>query len=359
MINAGAPDSWEFEFDEQPVLLELVDSQPVVTAIVRSTNRIGGLTIERAGGGSQVGKINWTLQGFAAQGVVLLAGEGGCGKTSLMYRAAESIQEGDLFLNEVEVRKGDVLVIQGDEPRRTAENKFRRMGLKQSFSISYPDPPLDTDALSKVIRSGDYSTIIIDSATSLLTGERQETSDESFVRMLYNINKLCEQQGVLAIITTHLNKPIDGQLRKTVTIHDISGRAGIAAAVTDIWAVWRDPNPRWENHYNMICLGKRNCRKDEVWLLQGGDEDYYWEIKETSDGILPQETLLQSQKIKLLLTDSKKEMNLTEISKQLGTSYEVARRICSDLYDQGLINRTPVKKTGRGRPSYLYGIFPI
>jgi type II secretory ATPase GspE/PulE/Tfp pilus assembly ATPase PilB-like protein len=100
MINAGAPDSWEFEFDEQPVQLELVDSQPVVTAIVRSTNRIGGLTIERAGGGSQVGKINWTLQGFAAQGVVLLAGEGGCGKTSLMYRAAESIQEGDLFLNE-------------------------------------------------------------------------------------------------------------------------------------------------------------------------------------------------------------------------------------------------------------------
>jgi len=209
-----------------------------------------------------------------------------------------------------------------------------------------------------VITSGEFTVIIIDSATSLLTSERHETSDESFVRMLYRINKLAEEHGVLVIVTAHLNKPLDGQLRKSVTIHDISGRASIAAAVSDIWAVWRDPSPKWENHYNMICLGKRNCKKDHVWYLQGGDEDYYWELRESSDGLLPQETLQLAQKIKSSLEVSLKDYSLNEISKNVGTSYEVTRRICSDLYDQGIINRSRDKPEGRGRPSYRYGIFP-
>ena len=66
-------------------------------------------SIKRAGGVcADVGKIQWSLPGFAATGLVLLAAETGTGKTTLLYRAAEAIQEGTLFLEEVPARQGAV-----------------------------------------------------------------------------------------------------------------------------------------------------------------------------------------------------------------------------------------------------------
>jgi hypothetical protein len=212
--------------------------------------------------------------------------------------------------------------------------------------------------LEKLIRSGEYTTIIVDSATSLLTMEKQETTDDSFVRLLYRINQLCVSNGVLAIITAHLNKPYDGQPRKIVTAHDISGRAGIMAAVTDVWAMWREVAPRWPDHYNLTCLGKRNCKQGQTWLLRGNEEDFDWELIETSDNYLPQEALQLAAKIKDLCLASTKTHSLQEIASIVGTSYEVARRLCSDLFDQGEIQRQRVAQEGRGRPSYRYGIFP-
>ena len=318
-----------------------------------------GLEVETANtGGSQVGKIAWTLPSFAAQGVVLLVAEAGSGKTSLVYRAAEAIQEGELFLNQIKARQGEVLVIQGDEPKTTARTKIRRMGLKANFSITYPDPPLQLNEIEELTRSGLYTTMIIDSATSLLATERQETADDSFVRMLYRINQLCVSSGVLMIITSHLNKPFDGQPRKVVTAHDISGRAGIMAAVTDVWAIWREIQPRWPDQYNLTCLGKRNCKQGQTWFLRGNEEDFDWELIETSDNYLPQEAQQLSARIKDLCLESTKTHSLQEIASTVGTSYEVARRLCSDLFDQGEIQRQRVAHEGRGRPSYHYGIFP-
>lgn len=330
-----------------------------VTSHSQKQHQSKGLEIEIANaGGSQVGKIAWTLPGFAAQGLVLLVAEAGSGKTSLVYRAAEAIQEGELFLDQIPARQGEVLVIQGDEPRPMAQAKIRRMGLQGNFNISFPDPPLLFEDFESTIREGGYTTVIIDSATSLLTSERQETTDENFVRLLYRINKLCEENGILAIVTAHLNKPFDGQRRKVVTMHDISGRAAIAAAVTDIWAIWREPEPRWPDQYNLGCLGKRNCKDGQVWFLQGSEEDFYWEIKETADKLLPIQRRQLVEKIKDFLEESANDYSIEDIAKSVDTKYEVARRICSDLYDQGIIKRIPVKQEGRGRPSYRYGIFP-
>lgn len=326
---------------------------------VRTAKQHKGLEIEVANaGGSQVGKITWTVPGFAALGLVLLVAEAGSGKTSLVYRTAEAIQEGGLFLDQIPTRQGEVLVIQGDEPRPMAQAKIRRMGLLANFCISYPEPPLAFEDLEATVKTGYYTTIFIDSATSLLTADGQDSTDENYVRMLYRINKLCEESGVLAIVTAHLNKPFDGQRRKLVTMHDISGRASIAAAVTDVWAIWREPEPRWADHYNLACLGKRNCKEGQVWFLQGNEEDFYWEIKETADQLLPIQKKELVDRIQEFLAESSEEFSIEEIATSVDTKYEVARRICSDLYSQGVIKRIPVKQEGRGRPSYRYGIFP-
>ena len=69
--------------------------------------------IEPAGGGGKdVGKINWVIRDFLARGAfVLLGAEMGSGKSTLVYRAAEAIHQGTLFLDQLPTTKGRVLVI--------------------------------------------------------------------------------------------------------------------------------------------------------------------------------------------------------------------------------------------------------
>ena len=81
--------------------------------------------IEPAGGGGvDVGKIDWVIRDFLARGAfVLLSAEMGSGKSTLIYRAAEAIHQGSLFLDQLPTIKGRVLVIQGDEaPPRSVES---------------------------------------------------------------------------------------------------------------------------------------------------------------------------------------------------------------------------------------------
>ena len=89
-------------------------------------------------GGGDVGKIDWVIRDFLARGAfVLLAAEFGSGKSTLIYRAAEAIYKGELFLDQLPTSRGKVLVIQGDEPHTDAVKKFRRMGLETPFERKF------------------------------------------------------------------------------------------------------------------------------------------------------------------------------------------------------------------------------
>ena len=37
------------------------------------------------------------------------------------------------------------------------------------------------------------------------------------------------------------------------------------------------------------------------------------------------------------------------------TSYECARRLCTEMYELGLLSRTKEENGNKGRPGYLYG----
>ena len=74
------------------------------------------------GGGVDVGKIDWVIPDFLARGaLVLLAAEMGSGKSTLIYRAAEAIYEGLLFLDQLPTKKGEILFAQGYEPKAEPE----------------------------------------------------------------------------------------------------------------------------------------------------------------------------------------------------------------------------------------------
>jgi len=307
--------------------------------------------------GGEVGKTSWLIPGFLHRGaVVYLAAEAGSGKSTLLYRCAEAITTGGLFLDQLPAVQGRVLVLQGDEPVADAEAKFRLMGLAAGFDIAYIDPPLDLGWAEALICSRTYDAIVLDSATTLLATDDREVTDQGFARRLYELGRTFSKYQVSGLIAAHLNKPSDGQVRRTITRHDIAGVAAIGAAVTDIWGLWRDPKPQWQDHYNLLCLGKRYCRADTLWQLQGSAEDFSWSLRQVADGLLPLEQLSVQQRILEHLRSAPVPQDCDSIASAVGTVYEVARRCCIDLYSAGQLQRQKLINGKQGRPAYLYAV---
>ena len=119
--------------------------------------------------------------------------------------------------------------------------------------------------------------------------------------------------------------------------------------------MWKHPKPEWEEHYNLLYLGKRHCKEGTLWKLQGNEEDFYWSLQGTDDGLKPQEKLSLESKISIYFQKFPEPLSLTDIAAKVGTSYEYVRRICTEMFELGLLSRTKVENGNKGRPSYLYG----
>ena len=118
--------------------------------------------------------------------------------------------------------------------------------------------------------------------------------------------------------------------------------ATIGAAVSDVWGMWKHPKPEWNEHYNLLCLGKRHCTEGTLWKLEGNAEDFYWSLKEVGDGLKPQERLTLEAMIIAFFKQFPEPLPLAEIASKIGTSYECIRRICTEMFEVGSLKRTKV-----------------
>lgn len=315
-------------------------------------------TIKPLGQGAEVSVREWRVELFAAVGaVVLLAAEKGSGKTALGMRLAEAVSSGSPFLDQLQTTKGRVLYVQADECEEVTEIRRRLMGLPEgTYSIRYCSGLIDEGWLLKQIQSGGYDLVVIDSATSGLTTEGSEVHDPAFVRRLYRIHRACSVSRVTAVITTHLTKPFQAQPRQVVSAPDIAGMATIGNAIDDIWGLIRVPGQ--SETFRMNCLGKRNCRLDTVWTLDGCEEDFSFSLQKVEGDEMPEKRRVLREKILKHLAGNDDWRHPEVIAPAVGSSYEVVRRYCSELFGEDLIARKQGQLEGRGRRPWLYARKP-
>jgi hypothetical protein len=175
------------------------------------------------------------------------------------------------------------------------------------------------------------------------------------VEKLYSLNREASNNGVLALMTAHLNKaPKDGsgnrQERRRITWGDISGLSQIGAAVNDCWGLTR----RVEGDFSLHCLGKRYAEAETEWILEGDPEDYSWTLKSVTDGLKPLEEANARKQILGLLTGANCGLSAKAIAQAIGLNVEHVRRCLCRLFDADLIIRQTEKAAGRGRPVHLY-----
>jgi hypothetical protein len=283
---------------------------------------------------------------------MLLVAQAGSGKTSLLYAAAAAVERGDIFLDQIKAKQGHALIIQGDEPENDCYNKLKIMDLEGAFDIVFPFSGWNFVWLEEQSRK--YDLIVIDSATSLLAQSGMEHEDPEFSRRLYRIGKIISDNGSSCIITTHLRKSADGMQRRDITNEDIAGRATISNAITDCWGLMRASEQRWNDHFILKCLGKRNYTQNTVWELQGGEEDYYWGMKEAKDDQTPRQRKQLRDKVMHCLSGSSEPLTAQDIATLAQSQYEYVRRCCKDLFARGMVNRHSMNSGEMGRPKWAY-----
>ena len=302
----------------------------------------------------------WIIDQLGARGsCVLLAGETGSGKTSLIYQMAFAISTGGNFLDELLVQKNKVLVVQSDESKSNALDKLELMDMDATNPNLYfffgEDgwDKLSIPKLREAIIKNSFKVVILDSVTTLLTNSGYSMRDPEFATPLYELNKLASELNILIICTAHLRKP-EG-VRYEVSVHDVIGAITQSGAVSDIWGIWVPTKQSYKNHFIMKCLGKRNCRKGIIWNLQGDEEDFSFILKSVGEGeLLPSKNQELSFLILNLLHTKNKFKTIREIANETSFNEEHTRRTCKNLFLEKEISRKRDESNG-GRPPWKYG----
>ena len=167
---------------------------------------------------------------------------------------------------------------------------------------------------------------------------------------LYELNNLAGELNILIVITSHLNK----EDRESINLNDLLGSGQISSAVSDIWSIFKPQKSKFEDHYIIQCLGKRNCDDSIFWNLKGNQEDFSWEFMSVGeDDLLPSQKIEYRFQILKLLNENKEGLSLKEISSKLSCSFKTAQRCTAILLDQNEIGRKKRSSYG-GRPYFLY-----
>ena len=302
----------------------------------------------------------WIVDQIGAKGnLVLIAGESGCGKTSLMYSMASAISTGGKFLDTFQAVKKKVLFIQADESKNNCSNKCHTMGISNDIDFAFAEDGWEHLHLEDVGRledqvEGKYGAIFLDSITTLLAGQKHSNKDSEYAMPLYALNNLASRKGLLIVMSSHLKKPEKGE-RTRVTKHCVSGTGAVYSSASDVWSIHKPPRQEFEDHFLFTCLKGRDCEEDSSYNLQGDQESYNWYLKSTSNGQLtPYEEKLCSTQVLELFYSGDDWLTCKQISEKVPHQEQHVRRVLRKLHAQNLLARRS-RPSPNGRPTHIYG----
>lgn len=284
----------------------------------------------------------WLIPGWLPLGTNLLFyGDGGTGKTLMLYQMVESIVMGTPW-NGYQVNQGRVLLVQCDEPEIVLRS---RMDLLQMPD----DAPLDilTDwSLDAIPRLRTYieekkpAFILIDSLSAVNRSSLFSENDMEYARPILQLTQLCSEFGVTICLIHHSNAA--GQARGTRAIHN---------SVSEVWGLSHDDQP----NERILTVQKTRLGRPPGRYRFLFDEDShgfsYMGHADDEDGAC----VTQEEKIRLWLQqEDNREICYApiEIAESCSISQPSTRRALQELWARGVISRRP--SSTRGRRGYLY-----
>ena len=161
---------------------------------------------------------------------ILVTAAPGAGKSSLVYACAKSILSGTAFDGRYP-SKGKVLILQGDEGKRTTQKKIRKLGMGEldEWEIDFETNFTDLYGLEQRIVQQQFDIIICDSYSTLNRYSGFEEKDTGFALAAMEIRAMCDRLGCTCFLIHHLNK--GGTTR---------GTTALEANVDEVWRITRE-----------------------------------------------------------------------------------------------------------------------
>lgn len=296
-------------------------------------------------------------------GLLLIAAEGGVGKSSIGYQIAEAVTNGAKFAGQFKCRQAAALIIQMDESVEDAKRKWRRMGLSPSpgrLTVKWRFSPMMFPELRRWIAESDAKLVVLDSLL-MIAGGQISPKDAEFGLLIYRLNELAGELGITILCLHHVIKSA-GRQRTEITKDDIFGTAYIFNGAADVWGLWRTTEDgTGDTLFGLRCLKARSGLVDvgTTYEFIGNDEDR----RMTFRGISGRTTTLNQirtarDRVIALLEQSEGALLTPEqVSQrlQLGNR-KYAGKLLGELYDRRSItgvDREQLPSTG-GRPGYAY-----
>ena len=282
-----------------------------------------------------------------AVGLTLWVGDGFSGKSSIVYQILEAVSKGEEFAGQFPTTKAHTMIIQLDEPKANAKQKWRRMQYKpnqENFKIIWNFHPLMIPELERDIVKNKTKVLVIDSLLRLVDGIQDICSAEMGL-FIYRLNNLASKHNISIILIHHLNRKPQKQERRVVTKDDIYGSGYIYNGTSDCYAFWRKKE-EGAAEYTWI-LKNLKARsgivdEDESYEFSGNSEDYRFKYEKMgSREISLKEKNSKTQRVLNLILSNPTEKY---IPKQVSAICELnnanwAGDILATLNQRGLIGK--------------------
>lgn len=306
-----------------------------------------------------------------AGAVSILAAEGGCGKTSLIYAISEAISKGTPLFGELPTIKGHVLIVEADESWRNSNEKWTRMDYapnKDNITTQWAWDPSKLLELEQSIVKNNSVAVLMDSFATLFSGGGESMNDSEMGLYLYALNQMAARTGSAIMVTHHLKKGASrdnkGSVRQ-ITLADLFGSSYIVNGASDVWALWRTDDDG--QHFQLRYLKDRSMlvERNFDFQLTGSDESLRFNLHGGSLNELEHRKTVREKLLSILrhsphqwFSVEKLVLELKDASKfATACSERAVRREMSQLYVNAAVSgvdRRQVNDSKPGRPKFEY-----
>jgi len=287
----------------------------------------------------------WLLHGLVPKGsTVLLAANGGEGKTKLVYQIGRHLIEGKDFGDFTATGKRKTLYYQGDESPGDMFQALEQMGysnpkinknVRYRFNWSCENMPV----LISDINEFQPDFVMIDSLSTANKFSIYKENDMEYARPLLEIAGLAAKYGCTFLIVHHSNK--EGGVRGTTAIRN---------AVSEVWHLDSDDSLQATPNDRILKIDKSRSRSCGVkYRLFFDNEELQFTYLGKKDEDQSQATLKESI-LKFFKRNPNIKFTSKEINDRIGGSWHTIRKLLGEMGAEGLVT----KVTGSGKDKLYY-----
>lgn len=299
-----------------------------------------------------------------AGAVSIIAAEGGCGKTALLWAISEAISNGSPLFGQLPTIKGHVVIIEADESWRNSAEKWSRMDYspnKDNVYTQWAWDPSKLLELEQTIQKHNSVAVLMDSFGTLFSGGGESMNDSEIGLYIYTLNQMAARTGTAILVTHHLKKGASRDNSgnpRPITLPDLFGSSYIVNGASDIWALWRTADD--EHSFQLRYLKDRSMlvERNFDFQLTGSDESLRFDL---TGGSLHELETRKTVKAKLLsilrhsphqwFTVERLRVELKEANKfSLSYSARAVRRELTELYAEAAVTGVARRRVNDGKP---------